>query len=239
MLKPNIEEALEKLYTHEVEDGEYPSDGPSLEALAEAEEQGIVERDGEKYRFTESGLPAGRDVLRRHRLAECLLSDVLAVKSDELETDACEFEHILQPGLEERICVLLGHPSTCPHGSRIPPGECCEKAREDQILEVTPLCDGRPGADGVVAYLSTRDNREVQKMMAMGILPGVRVSLVRRFPSYVLQVGYTQFTLDHTLAEKIYVHWDTPEADAEEGSEGRCAPRGRRRWRWGFRRRRP
>lgn len=236
MLKPSVEEALEKLYLHEAEGGDYPEDEESLEGLKEASSLGVVEAAGERFRFTKSGVSAGRDVVRRHRLAERLLKDVLAVKPDELEDDACQFEHILEPGLEESICVLLGHPATCPHGHPIPEGECCRKARKDPISEVSPLCDGRPGAEGVVAYLSTRESREVQKMMAMGILPGVGISLLRRFPSYVLQVGYSQFTLDRALAEMIYVRWQAPKPGP--GREERPDGKGpRRRWRWPWRRR--
>jgi DtxR family Mn-dependent transcriptional regulator len=90
-----------------------------------------------------------------------------------------------------------------------------EELLERLYLEVTPLSDGRPGAEGAVAYLATRDNREIQKLMAMGILPGLKIKLMQRFPSYVFQVGYSQFTVDHALAETIYVHWAPPPKHAE------------------------
>jgi len=208
MINPAIEEVLEKLYCCEFEQGDYPQDEASLDAMKEASSLGLVALGDERYLLTSKGRAAGRDVVRRHRLAECLLRDVLGVRADQVEEDACRFEHILQNALEEKICVLLGHPTTCPHGRAIPQGECCRKASADHIEEVGLLCDGRPGARGVVAYLMTRDNREVQKMMAMGILPGTRIYLIRRFPSYVFQVGYGQFTVDRQLAEMICVHWD-------------------------------
>lgn len=235
MLEPHVEEALEKLFIHLVEEGPSPSDPRTLQALEEARGLDLVYLEDGGYRLTESGRAAGRDVVRRHRLAERLLNDVLAVSKEDLEGDACEFEHIIQPGLEKRICILLGHPSTCPHGKAIPPGDCCRAAREDRIPEVSPLCDGRPGAEGVVAYLSTRDNREIQKMMAMGILPGTKVALLQTFPSYVLQVAYSQFTFDRSLAEMIYIHWHPPTEDLDPGSAREGAPR-RRRWRWRWRR---
>ena len=61
----------------------------------------------------------------------------------------------------------------------------------------------------MVAYLSTRDNREIQKLMAMGILPGSDIHLTRLFPSYIFSIGQSQFTVDRALAEKIFVHWQT------------------------------
>ena len=216
MIDPVIEEALEKMYTCEFEEAEYPRDEETSVALKEASSLGLVELRDERYWLTPDGRTAGRNVVRRHRLAECLLRDVLAVGPDHMEEDACRFEHVLQDALDEKICILLGHPATCPHGRRIPEGTCCQKARADRIEEVAPLCDGRPGAEGVVAYLTTRDNREVQKMMSMGVLPGIRILLIRRFPSYVFQVGYGQFTVDRQLAEMICVHWDTPESAGRE-----------------------
>lgn len=73
---------------------------------------------------------------------------------------------------------------------------------------VGPLSEGKRGARGIVAQLNTRDRGHVQKLMAMGILPGVEVRLIRRFPSFVFQVDYSQFTVDRELADKILVQWE-------------------------------
>ncbi len=207
MITPPIEELLESLYLHEVEQAELEWSPAFDTAAQDALPLGLVEREGGGFRLTGSGRRAGEDVVRRHRLAECLLRDVLSVSSEYAEEDACSFEHVLQHGLSEKVCRLLGHPETCPHGKRIPRGDCCLEARADAVREVRPLCDGRPGEDGVVAYLSTRSNREVQKMMAMGILPGVGIRLIQCFPSYVFQVGYSQFAVDRELAAVVFVHW--------------------------------
>jgi putative ABC transport system ATP-binding protein len=74
--------------------------------------------------------PRGRNragsIIRRHRLAERLFTDSLAMDSEsEIEQQACKFEHILSPGATDKICSFLGHPRTCPHGAPIPPGPCC------------------------------------------------------------------------------------------------------------------
>jgi hypothetical protein len=78
--------------------------------------------------FTPAGRQRATDVVRRHRLAERLFTQTLQVQNeDEIEQQACKFEHILSPEVTERICSFLGHPKTCPHGSPIPAGECCER----------------------------------------------------------------------------------------------------------------
>jgi putative ABC transport system ATP-binding protein len=79
--------------------------------------------------FTAAGRQRAADVIRRHRLAERLFTQTLQVQNEEeIEEQACKFEHILSPEVTEKICSFLGHPATCPHGSPIPAGECCEKA---------------------------------------------------------------------------------------------------------------
>jgi len=76
--------------------------------------------------FTPRGRQRAADIIRRHRLAERLFTDSLALDSEtEIEQQACKFEHILSQGATEKICTFLGHPRTCPHGAAIPPGPCC------------------------------------------------------------------------------------------------------------------
>ena len=212
-ITPEIEELLQALYLVHIEgallDKSVLRDG----SLREAIEAGFVERDtGSGNKLTAAGVETGRGVVRRHRLAELLLTDILVAQREVIHEEACEFEHILKQGLDDKVCSLLGHPRSCPHGRPIPEGECCRRAKADQIKEVAPLCDGKPGDQGTVAYLATRENREVQKMMAMGILPGATIRLIQRFPSYVFQVGYSQFAVDRPLAEIIYVHWKHADA---------------------------
>ncbi len=76
--------------------------------------------------LTERGRRRAADVIRRHRLAERLFTDSLAMENEaEIESQACRFEHILSPEATDKICSFLGHPRTCPHGAPIPPGPCC------------------------------------------------------------------------------------------------------------------
>jgi DtxR family Mn-dependent transcriptional regulator len=87
---------------------------------------GLVTVNGWDVQFTPAGEERARSVIRRHRLAERLFTDVLALGDEQsVESNACQFEHILSPELTDRICTFLGHPRTCPHGSPIPRGECC------------------------------------------------------------------------------------------------------------------
>jgi len=85
--------------------------------------------------------PRGREraasIIRRHRLAERLFTDSLAMDSEsEIEQQACKFEHILSPEATDKICTFLGHPRTCPHGAAIPPGPCCQRAQGVSSMSV-------------------------------------------------------------------------------------------------------
>src|SRR2546421_4214501 len=86
--------------------------------------------------------PRGREragnIIRRHRLAERLFTDSLAMDSEsEIEQQACKFEHILSPEATDKICTFLGHPRTCPHGAPIPPGPCCGRATDLSSVTVS------------------------------------------------------------------------------------------------------
>jgi len=87
---------------------------------------GAPDHGAEAIYFTERGRKRAMDVIRRHRLAERLFTQTLNIHDEkEIEEQACKFEHILSPEATDRICTFLGHPTTCPHGSPIPPGPCC------------------------------------------------------------------------------------------------------------------
>jgi len=101
-----------------------PFVNPCHEALKPA---GVSSGDGSMIvELTARGRERAASIIRRHRLAERLFTDSLAMDSEtEIEQQACKFEHILSPEATDKICAFLGHPRTCPHGAPIPPGPCC------------------------------------------------------------------------------------------------------------------
>ena len=94
----------------------------------------ITLKDDREVLLTDRGMNRARDVVRRHRLAERLFKDTFRIDDQEARNQACKFEHIISPELDQRICSFLGHPTTCPHGNPIPPGECCspEKCKKKE-----------------------------------------------------------------------------------------------------------
>lgn len=210
-LSEKAEEILEALWVAVEENGAayldpektgIPLDDP---AFAELTGQALVEiRQGMVYSRPE-GKKEGRMTIRRHRLAERLMMDVLNIRGEDGDNKACQFEHLLNEGVDTKICTMLNHPKTCPHGKPIPPGDCCEEARSKGDLGIVPLTEFKSGQEGEIAYIQTEDNKKMQKLMAMGVLPGNKITLVQSFPSYIFKVGYSEFAIDGNLAREIFV----------------------------------
>jgi putative ABC transport system ATP-binding protein len=103
-----------------------------VRTLARMEDLRLVQvKEDHEVLLTDRGQSRARDVVRRHRLAERLFKDTFRVDDHEAHSQACKFEHIISPELDQRICSFLGHPTTCPHGNPIPPGDCCN-SKHDQ-----------------------------------------------------------------------------------------------------------
>jgi DtxR family Mn-dependent transcriptional regulator len=210
------DEILERIWMAlEDESGElHSNDSLSLEALAvspadlrELVDTGSVRvsPDGADLQLTDRGREAARDIVRRHRLAERLLADVLDVPGDRLESSACQFEHLLHPDIEHKVCILLGHPRTCPHGKAIPAGRCCQEGRSVGDRIVSSLMEMQPGEHGSIAYLHTGRSDLLNKLMALGMLPGTPIEVIRTFPSYVFRLGETEYAVDRDIASAVYV----------------------------------
>ena len=166
---------------------------------------GLVEVEDGRVELTESGTDAARRCIRRHRLAERLLSDILDGAEEDVHEAGCKFEHGLHAGLEQRVCTMLGHPRRCPHGSPIPRGECCERQEREAGQLLAPLTQLDENEAGTIAYLESEDRGDLSKLMAMGALPGVEITLEQRFPSYVLRMDESTFAVDEELAGRIYI----------------------------------
>jgi len=224
-LSDKAEEILESLWTEQSEKGRAAVDfkalGPARNkaGVEELLKAGLIEsHDGEVLTLTPAGQERGREVVRCHRLAERLMVDVLAMSEASGDAAACRFEHVLKRGIDERICAILGHPRFCPHGLPIPPGACCKEHLDASMRIVSPLSEMEEGEKGYIAYLHTGQKGRLERLLALGVLPGQPIVLIQRFPSYVFRVGETQIAVDTDLASNIYVRLGNK-------------PPARRRWR--------
>jgi DtxR family Mn-dependent transcriptional regulator len=210
-----IEELLETVFTEREQGsdaagavlahaGEH-ANHPGAGALAELAALGLVRLGGDRVELTEEGERRARGVVRRHRLAERLFRDLLDLSEGQMESQACEFEHILSPEATDSVCTLLGHPPTCPHGKKIPPGDCCGAFHRTVRPLVTGLGQLEIGARARISFVAPRFHDRMDRLAALGVVPGSEIRLHQRSPSFVIEVGETTIALDPEIAAEIFV----------------------------------
>jgi len=161
-----------------------------------------LSQDSNTIVLTEKGTDYARQLIRAHRLAERLLYDVLG---GDFEAGACEFEHTITPELVDSICILLGHPKTCPHGSPIPQGKCCKESCRTAQSSVVPLVELKVGQSARVAYINCKSDQQLHKIDSLCIRPGTIVTLHQRYPTYVVECEASNIAMDEQIASNICV----------------------------------
>ncbi len=208
-----IDEMLEHIWTIEEDHGKvkkkllYEKFGEEItdNALRETAEKSLTDIHNSNVLLTETGRNMTKLIIRRHRIAERLLHDVLEFSDEEFERSACHFEHYVNEEVLTSICTLLGHPVVCPHGKKIPPGECCLSTKRDLKPVVGPLSKLRSGVRAKVVYIATKSHASLDRLSSIGVIPGLKLTVHQRQPSLVIQYGETQLALDKDIAKDIYV----------------------------------
>jgi DtxR family transcriptional regulator, iron-dependent repressor len=139
------------------------------EMIGRLEGDGYVGRaDDKSLTFTERGRGEAEAIVRRHRLIERFLTDVLGIPWDEVHEEAERLEHAMSPVLEERMLAAIGDAKTCPHGHPI-----VEGAREEGVL----LADVQPGADVRVLRFENEAEEILHYLKGTGLHPGLEGKL--------------------------------------------------------------
>lgn len=211
-----IDEVLEAVWIAE-EDGDLRIDNLSVdcphdvldldvgECVAQLADAGLLTIKGEDVGFTNSGRKKARDIIRRHRLAQRLLMDVLDVSEKESELMACKFEHILSEEVTDKVSAFLGHPTFDPNGRPIPDGDL----KGDSNGLITPLIsrlnDMVVGSQARIAFLTPSFHKRFDRLAAFGINPGSEITLHQTRPAFVVRIGETELALDKEIAREIFV----------------------------------
>jgi DtxR family transcriptional regulator, Mn-dependent transcriptional regulator len=166
-------------------------------------DRGLV--DHEPYHgveLTTAGRRLAIAAIRRHRIVERFLADMLGYAWNEADRLATNFEHDLPQEVEDRLFVALDRPATCPHGFPIPAKETAE------MPEMPPLYALEPGDTAVVAVPGSTDPEIVEFLGTLGLRPGVRVEVKEKHPfdgPLVLRVDGKDRTLGATVANQVFV----------------------------------
>src|SRR3954449_3324292 len=168
------------------------------EMVGRLERDGYIARSGNKtITFTDSGLEHAEEIVRRHRLIERFLTDVLGIPWDEVHEEAERLEHAMSPVLEERMLAAIGDASTCPHGHPIHAG-----ARIDGV----PLADVEEGATVTVLRFENEAEELLHYLKTTGLEPGLDGTVAGRDDGDVLvRAGDRTITVDGTIAETVSV----------------------------------
>lgn len=169
------------------------------------ERNGFISMENGVIKLLPKGYQQAESIIRRHLLAERLLSDVLQVSEKEISKSACAFEHILSPEVTDSVCTFLGHPPVCPHGIAIPRGECCAKFTKEVKPVVHRLKDMEIGEQASIVFIAQGRNKTLDRLAIYGVVPGNVVRLEQKKPSYVIKIDETVLALESHLCEEIFV----------------------------------
>ena len=189
--------------------------GPTVsQTVARMERDGLLTVEGDRHlELTDEGTRLATRVMRKHRLAERLLTDVIGLDWELVHAEACRWEHVMSETVQRRLVELLDHPTESPYGNPIPGLEELGESSdgEDFMDNVEPL-DTVAGSDVDVRVMIRRISEEVQKdepLMAalrrVGALPDKVVTVTRGAEGVLIGSGGESAEIDTDLASHMFV----------------------------------
>jgi DtxR family Mn-dependent transcriptional regulator len=188
--------------------------GPTVsQTVARMERDGLLTVEGDRHlELTEDGQRLATRVMRKHRLAERLLTDVIGLDWELVHEEACRWEHVMSETVERRLLELLDHPTESPYGNPIPGlDELGESAPPEAFMDdVEPLSKVASGVEGRV--LVRRISEEMQKdealmsaMRRVGALPDKTITIVATAAGVLVGSGGESAEIDPEAADHIFV----------------------------------
>jgi DtxR family Mn-dependent transcriptional regulator len=188
--------------------------GPTVsQTVARMERDGLLHVESDRHlQLTAEGRHLAISVMRKHRLAERLLQDVIGLEWDQLHIEACRWEHVMSDAVERRILALLDKPLVCPHGNPIP-------GLEDLGLPLGRLADTTPlptlaasASDGGATVRVERISENLQpdaalmrQLSSFGLTPGHTITVTRVAEGVQVDAGSERTVVKSMVAEGIFV----------------------------------
>lgn len=211
---PPLEEYLEAIHALEEEGTEVIQarlaqrlghSAPSVsEMIRRLRDDGYVTSTGRALRLTDEGRRRAESVVRKHRLAERLLTDVIGLEWHKAHLEAGRWEHVISDEVELRLIELLGHPATCPHGNPIP-GEPASA-----VAPQHPLAAASPGDEVRLERVTEQveiDQESCRYLSIHGFIPGVSARVQTRAPdgTLTLDLGENTIALGPVICQQLFV----------------------------------
>ncbi|MFF4816000.1 metal-dependent transcriptional regulator [Kitasatospora sp. NPDC001309] len=190
--------------------------GPTVsQTVARMERNGLLHvADDRHLELTEEGRRTATRVMRKHRLAECLLVEVIGLEWEQAHAEACRWEHVMSEAVERRVLVLLRHPTTSPYGNPIPGLEelggqsTVDPFPAESMVSLSDLQPGPNGATAVVRCireLVQTDPRLMHTLRHAGVRPGAVVSVTSSSGGVTVSSGGAATELPTQTAAHVFV----------------------------------
>lgn len=187
MPSTSIEEYLECIYKLSESQGDVKSNqiaiamgisAPSVaEMVKKMEDMGLVVKNINKsLTLTKAGEGKALNLIRKHRLSERFLTDLLNISWDKVHDEACKFEHVLSEEAEQGLNKLLGNPSTCPHGHPIPGNE------QDESRQLIKLSELNRGQEAVIEAVSENNTEILRYIGTLNLKPKTQIFIEDKAP---------------------------------------------------------
>ena len=173
------------------------------ETIRRLKDEGYVTVDGRKVSLTVSGRRTAESVIRKHRLAERLLVDIIGLPWEKSHDEATRWEHVISDEVEERLTELLGHPATCPHGNPIP-------GAQTNVPALQALHEVEAGTTVVLRRVSEQaewDGVSLPFLASHDLKPGAEIlcETQKEDGSLVVKTSGRKVDIDPVLATRLYV----------------------------------
>src|SRR5687767_2602179 len=166
-------------------------------------DEGYVLVKGRALSLTAKGRTRAESVVRKHRLAERLLTDIIGLPWHKTHVEACRWEHVISDEVEERIVALLGNPATCPHGNPIPGAGGPER-------DLSALAGLEPGDQLRLERVTEQVEVDLEALIYLdshGFVPGAAATVSAKAPDGTLTLALDEGTiaLGPALAAQLFV----------------------------------
>lgn len=188
--------------------------GPTVsQTVARMERDGLLQVAGDRHlELTEKGRNLAVSVMRKHRLAERLLVDVIGLKWEDVHAEACRWEHVMSEEVERRLVVVLNNPTTSPYGNPIPGlsqlGLDRPAENNETLIRLTDVPHGKPTAVVIrrLAEHVQADPDTIAQLREAGVVPDARVTVETAPGSVLITVaGHQGFELSEEMAHAVQV----------------------------------
>jgi DtxR family transcriptional regulator, Mn-dependent transcriptional regulator len=175
------------------------------ETVARLAAEGLMQVGADRtLELTDAGREIAISVMRKHRLAELLLIEVIGLEWEEVHNEACRWEHVISDSVEQRLVELLESPDTCPHGNPIP--GLASAAEPEEFLSLGEAA--KAGATATIARFSEKLQSDVETMRSLreaGLRPGAKVALAATDDGVTAEVDGARLDLPAEVAAMVYV----------------------------------